>query len=80
MSETLKPAPPSSPTPLPLKERGEKPVPAPLSPVGGEGHTVPKSGYRSDGSAVYRKENEFLIVRSDQYSVEKIVTYGITEE
>jgi hypothetical protein len=41
---------------------------------------IPKSGYRSDGSAVYRKENEFLIVRSDQYGVEKIVTYGINEE
>lgn len=38
---------------------------------------VPKSGYRADGSAVYRKENEFLIVRSDQYDVEEIVTYGI---
>jgi hypothetical protein len=41
---------------------------------------VPKSGYRSDGSAVYRKENEFLIVRPDQYGIEKIVTYGINEE
>lgn len=41
---------------------------------------VPKSGYRSDGSAVYRKENEFLIVRPDQYGVEKTVTYGINEE
>lgn len=41
---------------------------------------VPKSGYRSDGSAVYRKENEFLIVRPDQAGVEKIVTYGINEE
>jgi len=41
---------------------------------------VPISGYRSDGSAVYRKENEFLIVRQDQYGVEKIVTYGINEE
>jgi hypothetical protein len=41
---------------------------------------VPKSGYRSDGSAVYRKEGEFLIVRPDQCGVEKIVTYGINEE
>ncbi|MGA7934528.1 MAG: hypothetical protein WCA35_13350 [Kovacikia sp.] len=41
---------------------------------------VPKSGYRSDGSAVYRKANEFLIVRPDQYGIEKIVTYGINEE
>jgi hypothetical protein len=41
---------------------------------------VPKSGYRSDGSAVYRKDNEFLIVRPDEYGVEKIVTYGINEE
>lgn len=41
---------------------------------------VPKSGYRLDGSAVYRKENEFLIVRPDQYGIEKIVTYGINEE
>jgi hypothetical protein len=31
-------------------------------------------------AAVYRKGNEFLIVRSDQYGVEKIVTYGINEE
>jgi hypothetical protein len=41
---------------------------------------VPKSGYRLDGSPVYRKGNEFLIVRPDQYGVEKIVTYGINEE
>jgi hypothetical protein len=41
---------------------------------------VPKSGYRSDGSAVYRKENEFLIVRPDEYGVERIVTYGTNEE
>ncbi len=41
---------------------------------------VPKSGYRSDGSAVYRKEDEFLIVRSDQYGAEKIVTYGVNED
>ncbi|MEG4235853.1 hypothetical protein QUA40_27995 [Microcoleus sp. Pol11C3] len=41
---------------------------------------VPRTGYRQDGAAVYRKGNEFLIVRSDQYGVEKIVTYGINEE
>ena len=41
---------------------------------------VPKSGARSDGSIVYRKGNEFLIVRSDSYGIEKIVTYGINEE
>jgi hypothetical protein len=40
---------------------------------------VPKSGYRLDASAVYRKENEFLIVRQDRYGIEKIVTYGINE-
>jgi hypothetical protein len=41
---------------------------------------VPKSLYRQDGSAVYRKGNEFLVVRPDQYGIEKIVTYGINEE
>ncbi|MEG4275783.1 MULTISPECIES: hypothetical protein [unclassified Microcoleus] len=41
---------------------------------------VPRTGYRQDGAAVYRKGNEFLIVRPDQYGVEKIVTYGINEE
>lgn len=41
---------------------------------------VPRTGYRQDESAVYRKGNEFLIVRPDQYGVEKIVTYGINEE
>jgi len=40
---------------------------------------VPKSGCRLDGSAVYRKEDEFLIVRPDPYGIEKIVTYGINE-
>ncbi|MEM9213346.1 MAG: hypothetical protein AAGD25_03280 [Cyanobacteria bacterium P01_F01_bin.150] len=40
---------------------------------------IPKSGYRSDVSAVYRKGNEFLIVRIDQSGVEKIVTYGVNE-
>ena len=41
---------------------------------------VPKSRVRLDGSIVYRKGNEFLIVRSDSYGIEKIVTYGINEE
>lgn len=41
---------------------------------------VPRTGYRADGSAVYRKGNEFLIVRPAPYGVEKIVTYGINEE
>ncbi len=38
---------------------------------------VPKVGYREDGSAVYRKGSEFLIVRPDSYGIEKVVTYGI---
>ncbi len=38
---------------------------------------VPKIGFRRDGSAVYRKGNEYLIVRLDQFGLEKIVTYGI---
>ena len=41
---------------------------------------VPRSHYRQDGSAIYRKGTEFLIVRLDQYGIEKIVTYGINEE
>ncbi|QSJ19870.1 hypothetical protein JYQ62_14870 [Nostoc sp. UHCC 0702] len=41
---------------------------------------VPKTGYRSDGSAVYRKGNEYLIVRSDKFGIEKIVTYGVNNE
>ena len=41
---------------------------------------VPRSGYRQDDSAVYRKGTEFLIVRPDQYGIEKIVTYGTNEE
>lgn len=41
---------------------------------------VPKLGYRPDGTAVYRKGNEFLIVRLDQHGIEKIVTYGINED
>ena len=42
--------------------------------------TVPKLGHRPDGTAVYRKGNEFLIMRLDQYGIEKIVTYGINED
>ena len=41
---------------------------------------VPKSGYRSDGSAVYRKGNEYLIIRPDRFGVEKIVTYGVSDD
>jgi hypothetical protein len=41
---------------------------------------VPKAGYRWDGSAVYRKGNEYLIVRPDQFGTEKIVTYGVNDE
>lgn len=41
---------------------------------------VPYSGYRQDGSAVYRKGNEYSIVRPDRYGVEKIVTYGSNQE
>ncbi|HEY9801560.1 MAG TPA: hypothetical protein V6D25_14485 [Leptolyngbyaceae cyanobacterium] len=41
---------------------------------------VPKSGYRQDGSAVYRKGNEYLIVRPDKFGTEKIVTYGINDD
>jgi len=41
---------------------------------------VPKTDYRIDGSAVYRKAGEYLIVRPDQTGFEKIVTYGINEE
>ncbi len=40
----------------------------------------PKTGYRKDGSAVYRKGNEFLIVRLDQFGAEKIVTYGVNDD
>ncbi|EKV00535.1 hypothetical protein Lepto7375DRAFT_2655 [Leptolyngbya sp. PCC 7375] len=40
---------------------------------------VPPSGYRPDDTAVYRKTNEFLIVRPDQYGIEKIVTYGVNQ-
>ncbi len=41
---------------------------------------VPKTEYRRDGSAVYRKGNEYLIVRPDQFGVEKIVTYGVNDD
>ena len=38
---------------------------------------IPSLGYRQDKSAVYRKNNEYLIVRIDPYGIEKIVTYGV---
>jgi hypothetical protein len=41
---------------------------------------VPKTGYRRDGSAVYRKGNEYLIVRPDKFGTEKIVTYGVNDD
>ncbi|MDB9310063.1 hypothetical protein PN471_15765 [Aphanizomenon sp. CS-733/32] len=41
---------------------------------------VPKTGYRGDSSAVYRKGNEYLIVRPDKYGGEKIVTYGVNDD
>ncbi len=41
---------------------------------------VPKAGFRSDGSAVYRKGLEYLIVRLDRFGVEKIVTYGVNDD
>ncbi|MEH2145408.1 hypothetical protein [Nostoc sp.] len=41
---------------------------------------VPKTGYRGDSSAVYRKSNEYLIVRPDQYGTEKIITYGVNDD
>jgi len=41
---------------------------------------VPKTGYRQDGSAVYRKENEYLIIRPDNFGIEKIVTYGVNDD
>jgi hypothetical protein len=41
---------------------------------------VPKRGYRVDGSAVYRKGNEYLIVRLDRFGSEKIVTYGVNDD
>ncbi|VXD25037.1 conserved hypothetical protein [Planktothrix serta PCC 8927] len=41
---------------------------------------IPKIGYREDGSAIYRKGNEYLIVRPDQFGIEKIVTYGVNDD
>lgn len=41
---------------------------------------VPKTGYRGDSSAVYRKGNEYLIVKPDKYGSEKIVTYGVNDD
>ncbi|MBS3026701.1 MAG: hypothetical protein HCA25_06280 [Dolichospermum sp. DET50] len=41
---------------------------------------VPKIGYRGDSSAVYRKGDEYLIVRPDKYGSEKIVTYGVNDD
>jgi hypothetical protein len=41
---------------------------------------VPLVGYRIDGAAVYRKGNEYLIVRLDQLGSEKIVTYGVNDD
>ncbi|MBD2539011.1 hypothetical protein [Coleofasciculus sp. FACHB-SPT36] len=38
---------------------------------------VPKTGYRRDGSAVYRQVNEYLIIRSGRFGIEKIVSYGV---
>lgn len=42
--------------------------------------TSSKTGYRVDGSAVYRKGSEYLIVRLDQFGSEKIVTYGVNDD
>jgi hypothetical protein len=41
---------------------------------------VPSEGYRRDSSAVYRKGNEYLIVRLNSFGVEKIVTYGVNDD
>jgi hypothetical protein len=41
---------------------------------------VPKTGYRADGSAIYRQGNEYLIVRLDRFGSEKIVTYGVNDD
>jgi hypothetical protein len=41
---------------------------------------VPKRGYRVDGSAVYRKGNEYLIVRPNRFGSEQIVTYGVNDD
>lgn len=41
---------------------------------------IPKQGYRNDDSAVYRKNNEYLIVRIDESGNEKIATYGVNTD
>jgi hypothetical protein len=41
---------------------------------------IPRKGYRGDGSAVYRKGNEYLIVRTDEFGSEKIITYGVNDD
>jgi hypothetical protein len=41
---------------------------------------IPKTGYRRDASAVYRKGSEYLIVRIDKFGAEKIVTYGVNDD
>ena len=38
---------------------------------------IPLKDYRQDQSAIYRKNNEYLIVRLDPSGIEKIVTYGV---
>ena len=37
---------------------------------------IPPKGYRLDGSAIYRKEGRYMIVRPDQYGIEKVVSFG----
>lgn len=41
---------------------------------------IPPAGYRRDGSAVYRKESQYLIVRPNASGAEKIVSFGSAEE
>lgn len=41
---------------------------------------VLKTGYCGDSSTVYCKSNEYLIVRPDESSTEKIVTYGVNDD
>lgn len=41
---------------------------------------IPKNGYRWDGSAVYRRNSEYLIIRPDEFGIEKIVSYGVNDE
>ncbi|MEO0768827.1 MAG: hypothetical protein AAFY72_05245 [Cyanobacteria bacterium J06649_4] len=41
---------------------------------------VPPAGYWLDGSAVYRKEGQYLIVRPDAFNTEKVVSFGSLEE